>query len=60
MPAHGRATGVIVEIDDLRRDFNTFESEDIIQDLNEIFARYLMNYRSVSISIAGQRLDPEK
>lgn len=60
VPADERATGVIVEIDDLRRDFRTFESEDGLQDLNEIFALYLMNYRSVSISVAGQRLDPEK
>ena len=55
-----RSTGVIVEIADLRRDFKTFESEDGLQDLNEIFALYLMNYRGVSISIAGQRLDPDK
>lgn len=59
VPAPERSTGVIVEIDDLRRDFKTFESEGGIQDLNEIFALYLMNYQSVSISIAGQRLDPE-
>ncbi|MDI6028349.1 ATP-binding protein [Corticibacterium sp. UT-5YL-CI-8] len=58
--APDRLTGVIVEIGDLRRDFKTFESEGGIQDLNEIFALYLMNYRSVSISVAGQRLDPEK
>lgn len=60
VPASDQSTGVIVEIADLRRDFKTFESEDGLQDLNEIFALYLMNYRSVSISIAGQRLDPEK
>lgn len=59
-PAPNRSTGVIVEIDDLRRDFKTFESDEGVQDLNEIFALYLMNYRAVSISIAGQRLDPEK
>ncbi len=53
-----QATGVIVEINDLRRDFRTFESEDGLQDLNEIFALYLMNYRGVAVSIAGQRLDP--
>lgn len=58
--AIGSPTGVIVEIEDLRRDFKTFESEDSLQDLNEIFALYLMNYRSVSISIGGQTLDPEK
>nr|WP_223216910.1 ATP-binding protein [Agrobacterium pusense] len=60
VPAPERSTGVIVEINDLRRDFRTFENEDGLQDLNEIFALYLMNYRSVLISVAGQRLDPEK
>lgn len=55
-----RSTGVIVEIDDLRRDFRTFDGGEGIQELNEIFALYLMNYRGVSISIAGERLDPEK
>jgi hypothetical protein len=59
-PTPDRSTGVIVEIDDLRRDFRTFESAEGIQELNEIFALYLMNYRSVSVSIAGERLDPEK
>jgi hypothetical protein len=59
-PAPSRSTGVIVEISDLRRDFRTFESDEGVQDMNEIFALYLMNYRGVSISIAGQRLDPEK
>lgn len=60
VPAPERSTGVIVEINDLRRDFRAFENEDGLQDLNEIFALYLMNYRSVLISVAGQRLDPEK
>lgn len=60
VPAPEQSTGVIVEINDLRRDFKTFESDDGLQDLNEIFALYLMNYRGVSISIAGQKLDPEK
>lgn len=60
VPAPERSTGVIVEINDLRRDFRAFENEHGLQDLNEIFALYLMSYRSVSISVAGQRLDPEK
>jgi len=58
--ADERATGVIVEINDLRRDFRAFESPEGIQELNEVFALYLMNYRGVTISIAGERLDPEK
>ncbi|KYB45922.1 hypothetical protein AB664_30185 [Brucella anthropi] len=48
VPAPEHSTGVIVEINDLRRDFRAFENEHGLQDLNEIFALYLMNYRSVS------------
>jgi len=59
VPAPERQTGVIVEINDLRRDFKTLESEEGFQELNETFALYLMNYRSVTVSIAGRRLDPD-
>jgi len=59
-PAPERATGVIAEIDDLRQDYKVFESADGLQELAEIFALYLMNYRDVAISIASERLDPEK
>lgn len=57
--APGQSKGVIVEITDIRRDFKVFESEDGLQELAEIFALYLINYKSVSIGIAGRRLDPE-
>ena len=60
LPAPERSTGVIVEIDDLRRDFRGFESEDGIQDFNEIFALYLMNYGSVSISRGGRDCAPKR
>lgn len=60
VPAPDRKTGVIVEITDLRRDFKVFESPEGLQDLAETFALYLINYRAVSIAIAGERLDPEK
>jgi hypothetical protein len=50
---------VIVEITDLRRDYRVFESAEGLQELAEIFVLYLINYRNVSISIAGERLDPE-
>jgi len=59
-PAPERATGVIVAINDLRRDYKVFESAEGLQELAETFALYLINYRNVSISIAGERLDPEK
>jgi hypothetical protein len=57
--APNRATGVIVTIEDVRRDFEVFERAEGLQDLAEIFALYLINYRDVAIRIAGNRLDPE-
>ena len=59
VPALDRATGVVVTIDDIRRDFKAFQSEDGLQELTEIFALYLINYKQVSISVGGHRLDPE-
>jgi Histidine kinase-, DNA gyrase B-, and HSP90-like ATPase len=58
-PAPDRATGVIVEVTDLRRDFQGFKSVEGLQELAEIFALYLINYSSVTISVAGEKLDPE-
>src|SRR5262249_33612763 len=53
-------TGVTVEIADLRRDFRVFESPEGLQELAEIFALYLTSYRDVTISIAGEKIDPEQ
>lgn len=58
-PAPERATGVVVTIDDIRRDFKALNSEDGLQELAEIFALYLINYKNVLISVGGHRLDPE-
>lgn len=57
--APGRGSGVIVEITDIKRDFKIFQSTEGLQDLAEVFALYLINYRDASIYVAGQRLDPE-
>lgn len=59
MPAPDRPTGVVVTISDIRRDFKAFQSVDGLQELAEIFALYLINYKNVSISIGGTALDPE-
>jgi len=56
--APGQDTGVIVEIFDVVRDFRVFESEEGLQELAETFALYLINYKDVSIKIAGHRIDP--
>jgi hypothetical protein len=57
--APGQAPGVITEITDIKRDFRVFASPEGLQELAETFALYLINYKDVSINIAGQRLDPE-
>ncbi len=59
-PAPDRKTGVIVQIDNVQKDFRAFETAEGHQELAEIFALYMINYRTVSIRIAGDRLDPEK
>lgn len=59
-PAPDRRTGVIVVIDNLRRDFRAFDTNEGTQELAEIFALYLMNYRAVHVAVAGERIDPEK
>jgi hypothetical protein len=57
--APGLGKGVVVEISDLHRNFRAFNSDEGFQELAETFALYLINYRDVSIYIAGRRLDPE-
>ena len=59
-PASDRETGVIVTIEEPHRDFRVFDTPEGLQELSEIFALYLMNYRTVSVSIGGERLDPAK
>lgn len=57
--APGQTTGVVVEITDVRRDFKVFGSKEGLQELSEIFALYLINYKDAAILIEGNRLDPE-
>lgn len=57
--APGQASGVIVEIADVNRDFKVFSSQEGLQELAETFALYLINYKDVSVHIGGERLDPE-
>ncbi len=57
--APNQKPGVIVQIDDVHRDYKSLGSAEGLQELAEIFALYLINYRNVVISIAGIRLDPE-
>ncbi len=56
----GKRRGVVLTVSELHKDYRTFLSEAGIQELTEIFALYLADYRSVSISLDGNRLDPDK
>jgi hypothetical protein len=56
--APGQKPGIIVEITDLKRDFRGLHSEAGLQELAEIFALYLINYRDVTISVHGSTIDP--
>jgi hypothetical protein len=54
----GQKPGVIVEITDLKRDFRGLHSPAGLQELAEIFALYLINYKDVQISVHGNIIDP--
>lgn len=56
----GAGTGVRVRISEVRKAMSTFTGEEAVDELTEIFAPYLTDYKDVSIEIAGERLYPEK
>ena len=56
--ASAKARGVVLTVSELERDYRTFTSEPGIQELTEIFALYLSDYRSVAITVDGTKLDP--
>lgn len=51
-------TGVSVTVSELKRNFTSLRPENALQELAEIFAIYLKNYRDVSIVYAGTKIDP--
>lgn len=50
-------TGVEVVITEPHQDYRSLQADDTSQDLVEVFAPYLKNYRSVTISYQGLKLD---
>jgi len=52
--------GVTLTISELHKDFRSLTSDAGVQELTEIFALYLSDYKNVSISIHGTRIDPSK
>jgi hypothetical protein len=52
--------GVTVVVSDLKKNFTSLKPENSVQELSEIFAIYLKNYRDVQIRVAGEPIDPAK
>lgn len=56
----GAAPGVRVQISEVRKAKTTFVSANAVDELTEIFAPYLSDYKHVVVEIDGDRLDPAK
>lgn len=54
----GAEVGVLVRVEEVGKARSTFASQDAINELNEIFALYLADYRHVTVDIDGTKLDP--
>ncbi len=52
--------GVILTITELHKDYEVFLSDNGIQEITEIFALYLVDYKNVSISVGSNKIDPSK
>lgn len=57
-PAPGAVQGVTVVVSELKRQFNSLKPENAVQELSEIFAIYLKDYRDVRITIGSETIDP--
>ena len=57
-PIKTKQTGVEVAISELHRDFRSLDADSATQDLAEIFALYLQNYKDVSIVLQSIKVDP--
>jgi hypothetical protein len=54
----GKRAGVTLTISELHNDYHSLTSDAGLQELAEIFALYLTDYRDISIYIEGIRIDP--
>ncbi len=52
--------GVTLTISELHKDFRSLTPDEGVQELTEIFALYLSDYKNISISIHGTRIDPSR
>jgi hypothetical protein len=53
-------SGVEITISELHHDFHSLEPDNSTQELSEIFALYLQDYRDVSIAVEGIIIDPKE
>ncbi len=51
-------TGVEIQVSELHREYRSLDPDNAVQELTEIFALYLKDYRDVSILYEGTKLDP--
>ena len=51
-------SGIEIEVSELHREYRSLESDDAVQELAEVFALYLKDYRDVSIRYEGTQVDP--
>ena len=54
----GAKAGVTLAVSELHKDYRSLTSEAGFQELTEIFALYLADYKGVSINVDGTRIDP--
>jgi hypothetical protein len=54
----GAHAGVAVTVSELHRDFRSLDPENSVQELSEVFALYLKDYRDVKITVDGSVVDP--
>ena len=52
-------TGVEIQVSELHREYRSLAPDCAVQELAEIFALYLKDYRDVLIRYEGTKLDPE-
>lgn len=57
--AESTEAGVEIEISELHRQYRSLDGDSARQEFTETFARYLKEYRGVSILYDGGRLDPD-
>lgn len=56
--SNSKKAGVILRISELHRDFRSLEKEKALQELSEIFALYMSDYKEVKIFFENAKLDP--